>query len=376
MNIFGLDVFRQFAFNSAAGNKDSIWFSTLNVNAVFSMDFETGNVKFVSWLPGEKTKFDAYSVAAIYNNDILVLIPHNAENVVLMNVNGEISKIIDVDIHKMGERNRHNIFSSAIIVGDMLWIFPGRYPGILIIDLVSFETEYLETMSLISKPTNDDCVYMWRPSYIEGCFFVPCMQSDEILIVRSEDFSIDVKQIDKTGDPGISGISKWKQSVLITHKMNGLISVLGEDMSETIEEISTPYIHGVKMSINGNDGIYLVPMNEDKFVKFDFENHDFTIICSLNTKRDIKAKALRLAVNNNFICCTRINDDDTIFYSANDLKIWVLNDKKCEFKTYDTEYDSDLSDYLYEQCKEELPSIMCEQTSDDLELYINGLLQL
>ena len=127
-------------FMNAVKNGGDIWFCNVYNSTLVRFNVETGEIHIETFLPARSlTGKIQYGAIAVYKN-LLVIAPRNAESIQVYDINLKELKEISLSISADGERI-NNLFVSVQICNGVAYFFPGKYPGIVTLDLNSFEVK-------------------------------------------------------------------------------------------------------------------------------------------------------------------------------------------------------------------------------------------
>lgn len=328
------NITNQILFHNFAIKDDYLWFCNIQYNALFKMKVDTGKISFITFLPETENTFDLYSPLSFYK-DLLIIAPRNGKSIIIYDTENNNIKEIKLDLKRLEDLNNINLFTSIYAYKDSAFLFPGRYPAIVKLNLHSFDVEYIDAWYKEIYPNIHDCgKVVFSTAYVDkkGICLLPMWQDGILMKFDMNDCSF---SIDMVGTDSYSNVIFDNDNIYLAYKEKNLIDVIDSDKIKKTIEISVPnYIveSGFKKIFLFNNNIYCFPMKSNMILKYDINTKECYSV------KEIPAEFLTSEYNCiwdiNFLACDKISDSEIMIYSVYTSSIIILDCKTDEFREF------------------------------------------
>ena len=188
-------------FLDALIDGDKCWFVHAYYPALFSADYKSGMCKLEAVLPNNHDFGECLFASIAQYGDKLVLAPRSSDVIAIFNCVTKKVETVSLDISKMKGAGVFNLFTSTCVFGEYVYLFSGRYPAIVRLDMRNYSIEYFEDWlpEINDISPNRELVYFRKAVLSENRAYLPCWQAAAYLIFNFENCSYEVVY---TGDKG------------------------------------------------------------------------------------------------------------------------------------------------------------------------------
>lgn len=156
---------------------DEIFFSTMLMNGIFSLDLKNDNrVKYLNCFEEEKGCAHLYRRAYSYNNNIW-FVPENAKNVAKYNIITNEVMTYEYNYHKFFDNNMFRYSDSFVFEEKYLCLVPGNTDSLVIINM---ETGKEKIIYDVIDPSEESYI---SGTYVNGCVWLCPFNSESLCIV-------------------------------------------------------------------------------------------------------------------------------------------------------------------------------------------------
>lgn len=213
-------------FSAGAIVGDELYFSAFYTNALFSYNFVSEELKFVSFFPGISRPSGELHKKAIYYNGKIFFVP-DADSGVVHVYDCNTKDLLNITI-SIDSASKYR-FSDGFIVDNKLWILPGnREERITTIDLITLKEERLISFDKYIKGEGGNQVFL-NNAYLDGKFYMPVTMSGKLVVYDILSGRVDVVE---TGYDALISAYNIKNQILITTRKSELISYSQEGIKK------------------------------------------------------------------------------------------------------------------------------------------------
>ena len=133
------NAYRKLWFDSAVEADDSLWFAANNLNGIFKADKKTGRAQFLINFPKYPNDAARLYIACTLVKRKIVFAPCNAKEIAIYDIDKKELKTIPLDKQIM-KHCKTALFFAAFEYGGFAYLIGMCYPGILRIDVTTYET--------------------------------------------------------------------------------------------------------------------------------------------------------------------------------------------------------------------------------------------
>lgn len=138
MGRYGLVLFSEDALK--IGNQ--LFLFAKNLNILFSVNIDNGNIKFYGSMPEEGAFCKRLTCKLVYWEKNIIVVPLKAKKIWIYSLENMVWKGIAFDCCKLGISETN--FRQAIIYKNSLFLFGGHYPAILKMELSTYKISYIK----------------------------------------------------------------------------------------------------------------------------------------------------------------------------------------------------------------------------------------
>lgn len=156
--------------------EEKLYFIAREMNLVFTLDMNTGEIDLVDSIPGEDILSRRLSATIAHWNDKLIFTPMTAEKIWIYDLREKTWSSIVRKRQESKEINGNEIFQS-VLYEDRLFMIGCNYPAILCVDLMTEQLTYIEEPYERLKE---------KKQVLGDCFFrCSCVQKEHYLYLAS-----------------------------------------------------------------------------------------------------------------------------------------------------------------------------------------------
>lgn len=158
--------------------REKLYLFCRDYNLFYSINLYTRIIELEGSIPNQQFQQEQLCRKMVFYKDEIYFIPYNMECAVyIYNLINKTWRKIDL----VTDETMHNgwLFLQAVLVEDIMFLFGGKYPKIVRIDLINEDVEYISISG--EKITNDDVLFrgsyirrgdfLWLPSAISNSIF-------------------------------------------------------------------------------------------------------------------------------------------------------------------------------------------------------------
>lgn len=337
-------------------DKDFAIAAAMEFNGLFKVNLESGECSFLQLFPDEKyNKQRMFAKAVKYQNKV-IFIPASAERLTVYDLAAK--EIFYLDVISEGHIgnanfNRKYKFTEALIKENILYLIPSTYPGIVCVDLRSWE------ISEVKIETDEKFIFRKGMCEVENSIFIPSTINNVVLEFNYHYLKVQIHHVGER-NRGCWSICNSNGFFYMAPKENGSILCWDKQKDSVIELDGYPdHFDGNnflfnKIYVNG-DFLYLVPTYANMFLKVnmnDYKINELNLVDMSNTKSiaflsEEKAHYLLRKENLDgsfeFLIMNTINNEikRVDFYLLSEHEIWkaIIEKEKCfrEIKGFNLE---------------------------------------
>jgi hypothetical protein len=213
--------------------KDNIGYaSDYNRNGLFKVELDTGKCEYIKVFENEPMNRHRIHCAVVWCDDKAYYIPSSGNGIDIFSAQDNMVEMIAVPIPEYKKYSFYNPqykFIGAVRRGDVLWLIPSTYPGIIRFDMKT------KDMKIIDDWLEDD-EYMFRGGY--------AVENNQIIMANGKSNAVLVFDMEKEKgniihigimNNGVMSICKTKEGIWFAPRLQGAIVLWKEEANETIE---------------------------------------------------------------------------------------------------------------------------------------------
>lgn len=292
---------------------------------LFRIDMDARKIRIESRLgQDEMPEANLYGAIAEYNGK-LVIAPRNASCVLIYDIYTDKYERINLKIDSSIIQGISNLFGSALLSGDSVYLFPGRYPAIVKIDMITKSVSYIDSWYAEIKESLTDMQRVIFADNRESSdeVYLPCWQNGSVMTFNlgTEEYTIDRYANLKA----LSCIVKYKDDFIAAQR-----DTMNLRMLRTRTNIDLPNIEGfesemgIKDMFVYKDELYVIPLKANKIIKYSFTEGKWMNVCNILNRPTDEMSRISW-IDNNYLCAERIGENLVILSSCYDGKIHCLD---------------------------------------------------
>ena len=162
--------------------ENNIWFSATNYNGLYQYNLGNGITKRIGDFPNEDLwQGGLYHNVCLYQHS-LVFIPHQGRWLSIYDIDKKIFKQVEMPNYRLAQDDVGK-FLEGVVYQDKVYVVGYRFPGIIKVDLNTYETEIVYEVH--ENPGNDGVysVYFGAQAAVDGnLLYIPCLYHNSVLI--------------------------------------------------------------------------------------------------------------------------------------------------------------------------------------------------
>lgn len=256
-------------FNDFVKVEDEIWFCDIYRNRLVKMDLQMRNIKTVVPLGKRQLKM---SYGSIFNyKDRIVLIPRNADNILIYNLHG--NDITEIPLRENSEVIGRPWFIKAIAYQDNIYLFPARFGAVVKLNMETLTVTYLDEIIQIAKNYKSDKkgIYFNCIAMVEHYCFMPLYETNVMVRFDLQTEYYDFIEYDDVNHRILSAFGE-KNKIWLAGFEKG---VLEYDLNKGTLEKHVDFGNlkeleeGISDILNLTDKILVFPMNESRILLYE-----------------------------------------------------------------------------------------------------------
>ncbi len=352
------DKYSKLLFMDIVSRDNRAWFCNVCFGALFEVNLSDYSIKLLSYLPVKGiSQFNTYSPIAYYEEK-LIIFPCNEQNIIVFDLNtNSIIKEIPLDCSDLGEDFYcFNLFKSVIIVGDNAFGIPGRYPGIVKINLTNYElTVFDEWYSKTTQFVPDrNKVIFGTSMFKNGKILMPFWQREGLMSFDTSDYTSSIMALDDKTEliPSVADGSLETDDLFLVSCNDNAIHVVENNKSKEWKVIDSNFEffgNGIIRMCRLGNKLFLFPWKGKAILDVDLstKQENVSADCSNSIVEEQSSVAF---VDNSFLCAKSFNDNCIIacsLYEGAILYYSILDDKWTRIPLdLPGEYDQDVEKYI------------------------------
>lgn len=302
------------------------WFCDTYTNTLCRISMNTASISIEAMIP-----FDGNIRPLQYGfiakaGDILVLAPRDAFVVLAYHIVDKTFQKIEIDAKTIEQIGAYNLFSGVKIYDGNAYLIPGRFPGMLRLNLSSMKITCLNDWyePLKQKIHNFDLgrVMFARCNCREGNkLYLPCWQGNIVMVFDLEKESYFFLELSiYEGD--LSSICIIDNEAWLASRSSNII-VRSDREGKEIDRITMEGIKDTGIAFLAKCGrlLYAVPTYGDSLICLDLETEECKKVCDLLTEAVNVPEELVIA-KTNMLSCVKDDRERIWMYSIFDGKIY------------------------------------------------------
>lgn len=357
------------------------WFCDVYTNTLCRINMDTACIAIEAMIPFDRD-FGAFQYGFIAKKDnVLILAPRTAYTILLYSIEDKSFKKIQIDSGMLEGDNENNLFSGVKTYGNNTYLIPGRFPGIIKLNMVTAEVTYLREWYTVLKQEitdYDDLRVMFARCDCrkENKLYLPCWQSNKIMIfnLETEEYSfIELSSYEKN----LSSVCIVDDELWISSRDSNVIIRTNREGKE-IEKITIEGIEsrGLAFIVKCGQIIYAVPVYDNYLIALDISSRVCQKVCNL-VKEKVNMPQNLIFAKNNILSCVKDGEERIWMYSIFDGKIYRCDaNGKVEILNSVLETQNDVNErnnyYFKMRIKEEIIQEDCMLGLEELLEYIQN----
>lgn len=270
-----------FYFQDCIRIDKDIWFASGDYNGLYKYNLEEKTTERIAVFQHEPFHQGGLFIKMCRYKNNLIFVPQFAKRIYIFNIDNEILK--DLTIPRVEEDLQGPFFCDAIVYKEYIYMMGAKYPGILKVDLETYETEildqWLEEYRIKTEINMNDIFLGIRGVEDYNNFWIPCYQCNKVLKIDMQTGDYCFYEVGRKENKYARIIKIDKLFVLVTHNSEDFCRIVFWDAStDRCEELQIDMLAYVDrdivecgdniwvLSFVSNE-IYQVGVN-DRIIKF------------------------------------------------------------------------------------------------------------
>ena len=378
--------FGRVAFRHVAVYKEIAWFCNQYYNALFKIDIRKKKIFFERVLPCNNNRgFRQYGAIASYEN-YLVIAPLRTGDILIYDMDTKELRSIPLEVDKYTDGRCFNLFFSATVYGNSVFLFPGRFQAIVKIELPSGKCTYYSDWYADIKPYIADefkILFSISNERKGSKYYLPFWQNNIVICFDMEDGSHETILLDAEGC-AFSGIQIEEKFWWISLKEE---NTLLKCDSETKSVIKKVYLN---QEFCEAEGILAIKINKNELTVIPTLGKAILNLDTLSEKIQIKYvlpdqitedMSPYVYEKTHILCVAKAEDDLLIMYSNYDGKIIIANLNNDHWESWPAVVDDKnvtnvIRKQVYLTKRWRSPALIRENVHMDLQDYVDCLTRL
>ena len=174
---------RPFYFVDYIQINNEIWFTSGDYNGLYKYNLEEKRTERIAIFPYEPFEQVGLFLKMVQYKNSLIFVPATAKRIYIFNIEG--GGFTDVKIPGLSDILQPIYFGEAVIYKEYLYLLGVRYPGIVKINLESYEVEivdqWLDELSDEIMLDKNENILGYGGVVEEDRFLIPCYQCNRVL---------------------------------------------------------------------------------------------------------------------------------------------------------------------------------------------------
>lgn len=213
---------------------DYVWFVPVEAGMLCRYHLKKEIIDYIQIIPGEIMHRMTYTLILKYEEK-LILVPYFAKEVVFFNTKSE--EFIKIELPERS--SNYVMFDYGVIKGKYLYMFPGRYPYVIKLDLTTFKVWQSEDIyDLCSRFFGKAVTYggfsasAWDGgNALYAGISVLCSENEQIGLARIDLDTLTIKIKKVSGvESWIKGMV-WNEGRLYIYSVEGQVTILDDNMN-------------------------------------------------------------------------------------------------------------------------------------------------
>ena len=265
---------------AAVKKNNTIYFSPMYLNGVFSLDLEhENNVKCLGVFKEEDDEKQLYRRAYACDSYIW-FVPENATHVARISIETNEIKVYKYGFHKQSKNGMFKYSDSFVIENRYLCLVPGNTDEVVIVDM---ETGKEKIIYDVVNPENESYV---AGTYTNGAIWLCPFDGDNLIKINIENEHSERYKWGY-GNEAYDGVCAVNNVLYFApHKENVLLSINTDNLEESTLDISDMKCGDEKFQgiFKINDELWCMPFSAKFFLKYNLKSHKI-IKCLENDNR-------------------------------------------------------------------------------------------
>lgn len=305
------------------------WFCDVFSNTLCKVDTDTSVISIEAMIPfdGDTRPFQYGFIEKV--GDLLVLAPRGAAVILIYNIIHKTFQRVEIKAEIIERIGKVNLFSGVEVCENNAYLIPGRFPGIIKLNLITLELTYLEDWYdlLLQRIPN----FEFEKVVFAQCYrgknnkiYLPCWQKNIIMVfdLKAEEyFFLEVS----IPDAALSGLCIINDEIWAASKNSNIIVKINEEGKEAdIIVVEALKEAGIIFLIQCENFLYVIPLYDEQLIRIDLETKKCDIVGKIATENvDIPREFI--IAQNRILSCVKDPEGRIWMYSMFDGKIYQLN---------------------------------------------------
>lgn len=314
------------SFYNIAFDGEYGWFCDVYTNTLCRINTDTASITIEAMIPFDRNNrpFQYGFIAKV--GGILVLAPRSSFAVLLYDIMDKTFRRIELETKTIDKVEAYNLFCGVKIYGSNVYLIPGRFPGIVRLNLVSMEVTYLndwyEPLKKKIHGFDSKRVMFARCNCRVGNkLYLPCWQGNIVMVFDLERESCSFLEL-STYNGNLSSICIIDNKAWLASGSSNII-VRADREGKEIDRITLEGIKDTSIAFLAKCGqlLYVVPTYGDSLICLDLETEEYKKVCDLLVEAVNVPEKLVIA-KTNMLSCVKDDRERIWMYSIFDGKIY------------------------------------------------------
>ena len=367
------------SFIDIALNGNSAYFFFFYYNALFEVNIkkEQFALKKIFKTTGIS---DSHAAIAAWNSKIIIA-PRCDDKVVIYDVEKDTYEFIIFEF-KDNVSEKEFLFNSIEIYGNFAYLIPGRYPGIIKINLITKEmydiNSWYKKHNYLWKRNRRSMIFHTCKKITDKTIMLTCWRSNRIWFYDMEKETMECRKVGVKDKP-LHDVEFDNGKIWVSYQDENAAIYLFKDYNGNNKKY---WIGGRGSHFEGGfylhkykGDLYAVPTYGSHIIKYDNENDCFIRVRELTLKPRVFVNRDKQYFQN-FLCVKHINEKISIFDSVYDNQIWWIRWENLNIKKINIVTDEKTSRKLFMSKLESVCQKGYEEDSiinlEDFFAYIKG----
>lgn len=310
---------RALYFQDCIRINDDIWFVSSDYNRLYKYNLKEKKTERSGEFSYESFSQDGLFLKIRRYKNNLIFVPQCSKRIYIYNVDTGLFK--DILVPEPTEDFQGQYFFEAVVYKEYIYMM-GAYPGILKVNLETYEVEVLDQWlkKLQSEvKINRNEVFLGMEGVLQNhSFWIPCYQCNRVLELNLDSGEFCFYEVGRKGNRYTRMIKSGDQFVLVTHNREDFCRIIFWDFSKgSCEEVQVDMqACGDRGVIEYLDNIWLLSFNSNEIYCVDIKNKriGFNLVPDVSKAEIVFAKV----TNDELFFCDHITG---AWYKINNLGV-------------------------------------------------------